>query len=805
MNVFRLFKRRRTGQLETKGSGAKKKGPATPKPATPKQVIARSIVPVTVVLMLWGICAVCLLYQPTRGSSFVDGERVDEMIFAKIDFQYTDSEETESRRREARRKVRDIYQIGTAENRLTKTNLNHLYAYIDQSTAGEGVPHIDGVSLKEMNPVFGRMTAEEIVALKLLLSGDDKQRAFTASIYERIAEPIVAAIDQEEFSRNFLSVNQIEVLDERGERHLVDAASLRTPQIAAEEVVDAMNSEWTSLNERMEKHAVGVVAQLIAANMVYLPNETLHARNTAASGVSVVRKWIKRGTAFIKRGQIITQDDLLKKSAHDNAVMANTRGQDDLLRDASTLIITMIIILLGCMLVYNLRPNIRNSEVVLIGAVIALTMLIVRGTEIILLSLWGEGGTTVYVMPGLPLALSAVLLSILLDQKIGVVAAIFQGLLVAVQNVEPMQIPQVLMLSMTAGSLGAYAVRKARTRIKTFRAGLVVAAAVFVVCACYLVVKMAPIEHYFTILMIAAINGFLTLLLANLVLPVCETTFGITSKVTLFELSDLNHSLLKRLQLEAPGTYHHSQMVATLSEHAAEAINANALLCRVSSYFHDIGKLSNPLYFTENTAGTIDRHADLTPRMSTLVIINHVKEGLDLAARHKLRKPLRDVIASHHGTSLVAFFHNRAKQEETKDNPVQDEDYRYPGPLPRSKEAAIISLADSCEAASRSLEKPTPQRIDTLVSEIFSNRILDGQLKQADLTMQEINIVELTIKKNLTTMLHGRVAYPKPEVNESSFIETPKKASSEEPSAAGESDTADNPPKQTGPKIESEK
>ena len=194
--------------------------------------------------------------------------------------------------------------------------------------------------------------------------------------------------------------------------------------------------------------------------------------------------------------------------------------------------------------------------------------------------------------------------------------------------------------------------------------------------------------------------------------------FRVTTNINLLELSDLNHPLLKRLQMEAPGTYHHTLMVATLAEQAAESIGANPLLARVAAYFHDVGKLSNPSYFTENAFGQ-DRHADLSPRMSALIILNHVKEGLVLAQKYKLRKPLREVIASHHGTSRIYFFYRRAVEEAGGDESAVDEfDYRYPGPLPRSREAAIISLADSCEAASRSLQKPLPQKIDALVDDI---------------------------------------------------------------------------------------
>ena len=245
----------------------------------------------------------------------------------------------------------------------------------------------------------------------------------------------------------------------------------------------------------------------------------------------------------------------------------------------------------------------------------------------------------------------------------------------------------------------------------------------------------------------------------------------------------MNHPLLKRLSLEAPGTYHHSLAVANLSEAAAEAVGANPTMSRVCAYFHDIGKLVKPEYFTENIRPGQNLHDELTPTMSALIIIAHVKEGVDLALKNKLNAEIVDGIKQHHGTSLVGYFHQRALQQQNdarlggkimnmraEDIPeVREESFRYPGPPPQTKEAAIISLADAVESASRSMERPTPQRIEDLINGLVDDRIASHQLDEAPLTMAEIRKVSESFRFSLVNMLHARIAYPsKREEKESS-------------------------------------
>ena len=279
-------------------------------------------------------------------------------------------------------------------------------------------------------------------------------------------------------------------------------------------------------------------------------------------------------------------------------------------------------------------------------------------------------------------------------------------------------------------------------------------------------------------------NAFGVTAVVFVLLPLLEYVFGAASDLTLVELSDLNHPLLKRLQLEAPGTYHHSLTVATLAEQAAEAIGANPLMARVCAYFHDIGKLHQPEFFTENVAQGVNPHRDLEPRMSSLVILNHVREGLALARQYKLKRPLREAIAQHHGTSLVYFFYRKALDQEKPGQAVGESEFRYPGPKPRRKEVVLVSLADTCEAACRSLEQPTPGKIADKIEELFNDRVRNHELDDAELTFSELTRVREAMVRTLSTMMHARVPYPKESDREGAPVQAGAAATAAEPPPA---------------------
>jgi putative nucleotidyltransferase with HDIG domain len=316
-----------------------------------------------------------------------------------------------------------------------------------------------------------------------------------------------------------------------------------------------------------------------------------------------------------------------------------------------------------------------------------------------------------------------------------------------------------------------------RTRAKVVRAGLIGGLAAVISVLVMTALHWESVQAAFVLRQAGAcvVSGFLSALLVLLILPLFESAFHITTNITLLELSDLGHPLLQRLAIEAPGTYHHSLVVANLAQAAADEIGANALLTRVGAYFHDIGKLTKPGFFAENLQHQRNPHDELPPSMSTLVITAHVKEGLSLAMLHKLPECVMNIISEHHGNSLLACFHRKAQtQLETElaetepagggaNAQLDESDFRYSGPRPGTRESAIISLADAVEAASRSMEKKTPGHIEGLIDDIVNARVRDGQLSRCELTMLELDRIKRSFIFTLTNMHHGRVAYPDDE------------------------------------------
>ena len=301
----------------------------------------------------------------------------------------------------------------------------------------------------------------------------------------------------------------------------------------------------------------------------------------------------------------------------------------------------------------------------------------------------------------------------------------------------------------------------------------------FTVAIFALLIGVVDRLEFFTILKhmgAGILTGLLTGIVVAGLLPILEGLFKRTTDITLLELTDYNHPLLRLMQMEAPGTYHHSLVVAQLAENAASAIGANPLLARVCALFHDIGKTAKPEYFVENQQDGINPHNDNNPSLSALIIKSHVKDGVDL--KHKLPRAVLDVIQQHHGTSLIRYFYQRAVSDTRSPSPipnassrdpfapglepapVSETTYRYDGPIPQFKESAIIHLADGVEAASRSLRKISPQHLGELIDQIFRDRIEDGQLNESPITLEELGKIKTSFTFTLLNMLHGRVAYP---------------------------------------------
>ena len=383
----------------------------------------------------------------------------------------------------------------------------------------------------------------------------------------------------------------------------------------------------------------------------------------------------------------------------------------------------------------------------------------------------------------IPYALAPMILAVLLRTNLGLFSVVGTSLMGAFLMDEA-AILAFLVMSTLCGLAAVLVTRQVRKRGRLLRAGFYVGGATVLLACSFDLISLQSLMHggmiewqAFGIKVASAFGiGLVTGMIVSGLLPLLESTFTLTTDISWLELSDLNHKLLRRMQLEAPGTFHHSMVVASLAEAAAEDIGANPMLCRVCSYFHDIGKLNKPEYFIENQ-GEANPHDSLTPTMSALVIIAHVKDGVDMAIKNKLNPRIIEVIREHHGNSLVYYFYRKAQEQrraqeekvhEGLENPedlpdVGEKNFRYPGPSPQSKESGIISLADAVESASRSLKKPTPGKIRALVDEIVFNRIKDGQLDNCGLTVNDLKLARDSFSKTLRSMMHSRIDYPKKE------------------------------------------
>ena len=414
------------------------------------------------------------------------------------------------------------------------------------------------------------------------------------------------------------------------------------------------------------------------------------------------------------------------------------------------------VIVLLCLYVYKYEPSIvaDHSRGCAVAASLALMLLVSK-------AMIGAGGWNFYLSVFAVFAAAAAL-AIAFGQQFAFAAS--GGLVVLMALQLRAGLGELLVLWGAAAAV-VFQLREVRTRSKLIEAGVAAAAVALggvwaVQTAAGVPVRASLIDGSYAFAAAFA-GGFLT----QGVLPLIERVFRVATSLTLLEWCDADKPLLKRLALEAPGSYSHSLMLGTMSESAAQSIGGNGLLARVGSYYHDIGKINKPDYFVENQSGPSSRHDKLSPAISLLIIKGHVKDGLEMAGEYGLPRVLHEFITTHHGTTLVEYFYHAAAQQRKGDvERAPDEvEFRYPGPKPRLREAAILMLADAAESAVRAMAEPTPGRIETQVHQVIHKRLMDGQLDECELTLKEVHAIETSLVKSLCGIHHPRVKYPSQE------------------------------------------
>ena len=311
-------------------------------------------------------------------------------------------------------------------------------------------------------------------------------------------------------------------------------------------------------------------------------------------------------------------------------------------------------------------------------------------------------------------------------------------------------------LFLISGLCASMLIYGARRRMEILRVGLIIG----IIQSLLLFISTGSENPKPVLYIIMLANGIISSVIALGVLPVFEYLFGTVTNISLLELADFNHPLLQKMILNAPGTYHHSLIVGNLSDAACQAVGANALLARIGAYYHDIGKIEKSEYFSENQDVEQSKHENLSPTISKLVIMNHVKDGEELAHKYKLNPRIIGFITQHHGNSLVYYFYRRALENLEEDQDIKEEGFRYPGPKPNTKETAVVLLADSVEAATRTLKDPTPGKIEELVHKVINNKFIDGQLDECELTLKDLEKISSVFIRILGGIYHSRIAYP---------------------------------------------
>lgn len=478
---------------------------------------------------------------------------------------------------------------------------------------------------------------------------------------------------------------------------------------------------------------------------------------TAAQNVAADRVPVEKGNIYynvkdviVPRGEV-TYRHWQSLRAENSAFLSSI----DALRWRNRLgLIGAVLILCAALggYVYIFQPRIirNHARAIAIGSLL-LSMLLMA-------QLAGIGTSSTYLFGVGPTIIVGMILSIAYDRRFAVGIATIHAIFVTLA----LNADMTFFLIAWPGVLVSCAfLDEVRSRSKLIEVGGVTAVAVIFATVMSGLLNLDPLRFMLVNCLYAGAAALGAGFIVLGILPFIERMFRITTSMTLLELADVSHPLLRRLAVEAPGTYNHSLQVATLAETAAEAIGAHALLCRVGAYYHDVGKINKAEYFVENQYDGQNRHINLSPSVSLLIIIAHVKDGLELAKEYSLPTSIFPFIQQHHGTTMVEFFYRRALDEHDPDHPaISETQYRYPGPKPKSKEIAILMLADAVESATRTMVEPTVTRVETLVHELAMKRLTDGQFDECDLTMRELELVERALLKTLLSIYHGRIAYP---------------------------------------------
>jgi len=678
-----------------------------------------------------------------------EGEVSPKLIKAPYDFSYEDKFITELKRKEEVAKVNHVYDLKLEVIPTTIDEVKELFEKIREIKKDKTLKLEDIISMvKQKFP-------------KLNISDKNLKAILMYPKSYEIEEDITGLL------RTWLTYGTIDVSEDRllSDAKIGIRLRILSPMGITEKLVETTQNFFfiDKLPQKsplypkplspaeLQEGVFELAKNYLIPNLKFNQKETKKSIKEAVKNVKPVMVKVSKGEKIVGEGEIVDRDAAMKLAelSRHRSTAVTTRTFGFIL-----LVYTLMILIFIYLYKYHSALLISNKNLSLIGVLIIGIIALAKIISITNLPLYA-----------MPMGAFAILLAVLLSEQIAILVTIILSILIGILIGERIE----FILLFTAGGLAAiYTISQARVRGDLIRAGVAVSVAQGIIIIGYSLFRQDSFLQLQRNLFWGSVaNGIMSTIIAMGGLPYLERLFNITTNFTLFELSDLNAPLLKNLLLKAPGTYHHSLLVGNIGESAANDVGANSLLIRVGAYYHDIGKMIRPEYFIENqTEFERNHHESLHSTLSVSILRSHIKDGVEIAKRNRLPQTVIDIIQQHHGSSLMAYFYHQAKEKEANDEKGIDfekSEFSYPGPKPQSKEAAIVMLADSAEAASRTLIKPTPTRIERLVKKIIDDKFINGELDECNLTLKDLTKIAQSFTRILTTLFHARVEYPQKE------------------------------------------
>ncbi|MFC2169751.1 HD family phosphohydrolase [Acidobacteriota bacterium] len=704
-----------------------------------------------------------LSYLPSKSlPELTEGEIASADIIAPNDFTIVDMESTQTRRNEAVEAVLPIYNQDQNVFLNTEEKIREIF-----NTGREWF--ITQPSAKKTED----FRKESLEKFGIEIPSDNLRSLVKNKFQETTEENLVNLIGKISAQGIILSKNLfIHGEQEKGLNLIKGPQSQVFTNI--EDILDITESKELLSDEtnnldlpQTEKSLLTSLSHLfIAPNITYNRMETDVERERAFESVGTVFYTIKKGKVILRKGDE-ANEEILKQIAIINQNISAKPGW--LINFAGTFLLFGLLLLA---LWYYLKSLLKASDTlknyIMMGVTFILSLLIYK-LSIFLADIFSQSTNFSLLRHNesyyyaFPFQFGVLLFTFLTRIHFALLFTVIHSILVGYLFKANFYL---MIFSLVGGFAAIYGIKYygKQARTSPFRAGLFLIAPinVFVIITFHLIKeKIGPVDLFASECLMGVLGGLLSAALAFLLLPVFESVFSIITQTRLLEITNSERPIFRQMAMEAPGSYHHSLIVAALAEKAAEEIKLDPQLVKAGALYHDIGKIKRPEYFIENRTRNLDMHKDLKPSMSTLVIINHVKEGVELAKKLRLPKKIREIIGQHHGNSLVRYFFEKAKKKyDPEMHKIGEESYRYAGPSPKSKEAALVMLADSVEAAARSLKTPTEASLKRVISELFNNYLQDGQLDDCEFSFKELKTISASFLSNLYSIAHRRVEYP---------------------------------------------